>query len=127
MSALLADIKNVIVTWPAAARWLAASAFRNVDDTVVAPFRYSPLIWSALAGYFVLGEVSDRVSIAGAVLIVGSIFTSRTGNGSTTARSPPAYRCANHLISHAKRSRRPPAMIVAGLSELGYGDAGWRP
>ena len=51
---------------------LAVSAFRNVDATVVAPFRYSLLIWSALAGYFVLGEVSDRMSVAGSLLIVGS-------------------------------------------------------
>ncbi|WP_168192703.1 DMT family transporter [Undibacter mobilis] len=51
---------------------LAVSAFRNVDATVVAPFRYSLLIWSALSGYFVLGEVSDTMSIAGSLLIVGS-------------------------------------------------------
>lgn len=51
---------------------LAVSAFRNVDTSVVAPFRYSLLIWSALSGYFVLGEVSDRVSMAGSLLIVGS-------------------------------------------------------
>ncbi len=51
---------------------LAVSAFRNVDASVVAPFRYSLLIWSALSGYFVLGEVSDRLSIAGSLLIVGS-------------------------------------------------------
>jgi len=51
---------------------LAVSAFRNVDATVVAPFRYSLLIWSALAGYFVLGEVSDRMSVAGSLLIVAS-------------------------------------------------------
>ena len=51
---------------------LAVSAFRNVDASVVAPFRYSLLIWSALAGYFVFGEVSDALSIAGSLLIVGS-------------------------------------------------------
>jgi drug/metabolite transporter (DMT)-like permease len=51
---------------------LAVSSFRNVDATVVAPFRYSLLIWSALAGYFVFGEVSDPLSIAGSLLIVGS-------------------------------------------------------
>lgn len=51
---------------------LAVSAFRNVDATVVAPFRYSLLIWSALSGYFVLGEISDRMSMAGSLLIVAS-------------------------------------------------------
>ncbi len=51
---------------------LAVSSFRNVDASVVAPFRYSLLIWSALAGYFVFGEVSDPLSIAGSLLIVAS-------------------------------------------------------
>lgn len=51
---------------------LAVSAFRHVDVIVVAPFRYSLLIWSGLAGYFFFGEVSDVYAIAGAVIIAGS-------------------------------------------------------
>lgn len=51
---------------------LAVAAFRNVDVSVLAPFRYSLLLWGALSGYFVFGEVSDRVSIFGSLLIVGS-------------------------------------------------------
>lgn len=51
---------------------LAVSAFRNVDISVVAPFRYSLLIWSGLSGYLVFGEISDRLSMLGTVLIVGS-------------------------------------------------------
>jgi drug/metabolite transporter (DMT)-like permease len=51
---------------------LAVSAFRHVDVIVVAPFRYSLLIWSGLAGYFIFGEVSDAFALFGAVLIAGS-------------------------------------------------------
>ena len=51
---------------------MAVSAFRHVDVIVVAPFRYSLLIWSGLAGYFFFGEVSDIYAIAGAVIIAGS-------------------------------------------------------
>ena len=51
---------------------LAVSAFRHVDVIVVAPFRYSLLIWSGLAGYFFFGEVSDVYALAGAVIIAGS-------------------------------------------------------
>ena len=51
---------------------LAVSAFRGVDVSLVAPFRYSLLIWSGLSGYFVFGEISDRLSIAGTLMIVGS-------------------------------------------------------
>ena len=51
---------------------LAVSAFRNVDIIVVAPFRYSLLIWSGLSGYFIFGEVSDVYALIGAALIAGS-------------------------------------------------------
>lgn len=51
---------------------LAVSAFRHVDIIVVAPFRYSLLIWSGLAGYFVFGEVSDVYALFGATLIACS-------------------------------------------------------
>ena len=51
---------------------LAVAAFRNVDVIVVAPFRYSLLIWSALAGYFIFGEVSDVYALFGATLIACS-------------------------------------------------------
>jgi drug/metabolite transporter (DMT)-like permease len=52
--------------------YLMALGFRNVDLSVVAPFRYSYLITSALAGYLIFGELPDGWSIAGAALIVGS-------------------------------------------------------
>ena len=54
------------------ATYSIALAFRGVDLSVVAPFRYSYLITSAIAGYLVFNELPDRWSAAGAVLIVGS-------------------------------------------------------
>jgi drug/metabolite transporter (DMT)-like permease len=48
------------------------SAFRNVDISVVAPFRYTLLIWGAVAGYLVFNEVPDGWSLFGSSLIVGS-------------------------------------------------------
>ena len=48
------------------------SAFRNVDISVVAPFRYTVLISGAVAGYLVFNEVPDRWSLFGSSLIVGS-------------------------------------------------------
>ena len=52
--------------------YLMAAAFRDVDLSVVAPFRYSYLLTSALGGYLVFGEVPDGWSVVGAALIVGS-------------------------------------------------------
>jgi drug/metabolite transporter (DMT)-like permease len=54
------------------ATYLMAMAFRGVEISVVAPFRYSYLITSALAGYLVFRELPDAWSTAGAALIVGS-------------------------------------------------------
>jgi drug/metabolite transporter (DMT)-like permease len=54
------------------ATYQIALAFRGVDLSVVAPFRYSYLITSAIAGYFFFSELPDRWSALGAVLIVGS-------------------------------------------------------
>jgi drug/metabolite transporter (DMT)-like permease len=51
---------------------MAVAAFRHVDISVVAPFRYSLLIWGGLSGYFIFGEVSDVHSLCGSALIVGS-------------------------------------------------------
>ncbi len=52
--------------------YLMALGFRNVDLSVVAPFRYSYLITSAVGGYLVFSEVPDGWSLGGAALIVGS-------------------------------------------------------
>jgi len=51
---------------------LAVSAFRKSDISVVAPFRYSLLIWGGISGFTVFGEISDLQSLCGSLLIVGS-------------------------------------------------------
>jgi drug/metabolite transporter (DMT)-like permease len=56
----------------AVATYLIALAFRGVDLSVVAPFRYSYLVTSAVAGYLVFSELPDLWSAFGAMLIVGS-------------------------------------------------------
>jgi drug/metabolite transporter (DMT)-like permease len=53
------------------ALYLMAVAFRDVDLSVVAPFRYSYLITSAVAGYIAFRELPDEWTVFGAVLIVG--------------------------------------------------------
>lgn len=56
--------------------YLLALGFRDVDLSVVAPFRYSYLLTSALGGYLVFREVPDIWTVVGAVLIVASgIYT----------------------------------------------------
>jgi drug/metabolite transporter (DMT)-like permease len=45
---------------------------RGGDISVVAPFRYTSLLWSILLGFLVFGDVPDTAMIAGATIIVGS-------------------------------------------------------
>jgi drug/metabolite transporter (DMT)-like permease len=52
--------------------YLVALAYRGVDISVVAPFRYTLLLWAAIAGFLVFGELPDRWAAFGAMLIVAS-------------------------------------------------------
>ena len=56
--------------------FLLALAFRDVDLSTVAPFRYSYLLTSAIGGYIVFRELPDGLTVVGAALIVASgIYT----------------------------------------------------
>jgi len=56
--------------------FLLALGFRDVDLSVVAPFRYTYLLTSAIGGYLMFREVPDAWTVVGAGLIVGSgIYT----------------------------------------------------
>lgn len=51
-------------------------AMRTGDLSSSAPFRYTALVWAALFGYMVFGEIPDVPTAVGALLIIGSgIFT----------------------------------------------------
>ena len=52
--------------------YLVALAYRGVDISVVAPFRYTLLLWAAIAGFVVFGDLPDRWAAFGAMLIVAS-------------------------------------------------------
>ena len=56
--------------------YLLALGFRDVDLSVVAPFRYTYLLTSAIGGFLMFREIPDVWVVAGAVLIVASgIYT----------------------------------------------------
>ncbi len=58
------------------ALYLMALGFRDVDLSVVAPFRYSYLITSAVGGYIAFRELPDEWTVIGALLIVaGGLYT----------------------------------------------------
>jgi hypothetical protein len=53
---------------------LLVEAYRHAEASALAPYPYSRLLFSAVAGWFVFGEVATLSTLAGAVLIVGSII-----------------------------------------------------
>jgi drug/metabolite transporter (DMT)-like permease len=55
-----------------AGHWIVVLAFRFADASVLAPFSYVQLVWVALLGYFVFGEVPDAWTFAGAGIIISS-------------------------------------------------------
>lgn len=54
------------------AHFLMIFALRMADASLVAPFRYSALIWATLLGYAIWGHTPDFWTIVGAVVIVVS-------------------------------------------------------
>ncbi|MGL4637870.1 MAG: DMT family transporter [Beijerinckiaceae bacterium] len=51
-------------------------AFRDVEVSVVSPFRYTVILWAVIAGYLVFGDVPGAVALLGIALIVCSgIYT----------------------------------------------------
>ena len=55
-----------------AALFLMTEAFRHAEATLVAPFRYSSVLWAMLVGVVVWGDWPSPTMLAGAGLVVGS-------------------------------------------------------
>ena len=50
-----------------------AQAFKDADATLLAPVRFTRLIWATLIGLIAFGEVPDLWTCVGALVIGGSI------------------------------------------------------
>ena len=54
------------------AQYLGIHAFYLAEASVIVPYKYMSLIWAALAGYALWGDVPDHWLIVGSALVVGS-------------------------------------------------------
>ena len=54
------------------AQFSVTKAYAIASPSLIAPFEYTALIWSALLGYLVWSDIPDLYAIAGAALIIGS-------------------------------------------------------
>ncbi|MFD2817128.1 DMT family transporter [Paracoccus aerius] len=78
-----------------AAHMLVTRSLKLADASVVAPLQYSLLVWGALLGFVVFGDVPATGMIAGAALIVGSGLivlrrSSRDDKSATTEATAPS-------------------------------------
>lgn len=55
-----------------AGQLLLTIAYRRADAGPLAPFNYTSIVWAALFGYLLWGEIIAPLSLAGILLIVGS-------------------------------------------------------
>jgi drug/metabolite transporter (DMT)-like permease len=54
------------------AQFSVTKAYAIASPSLIAPFEYTALIWSAILGYLVWGDIADIYAITGALLIIGS-------------------------------------------------------
>jgi drug/metabolite transporter (DMT)-like permease len=54
------------------AQFSVTKAYAIASPSLIAPFEYTALIWSAILGYLVWNDIPDAYAIAGAFLIIGS-------------------------------------------------------
>ena len=54
------------------AQYAVTKAYAIASPSLIAPFEYTALIWSAVLGYLIWGDIADALAISGALLIIGS-------------------------------------------------------
>ena len=54
------------------AQLVMTNAFRLADVSIVAPFDYTHIIWAALLGFFIWGEVPGNTIWLGAAIVMAS-------------------------------------------------------
>jgi len=54
----------------AGAHYLMIEAFRHAEAALVAPFKYTTMIWAVLFGYLFFGDLPDAWTLAGAAVVV---------------------------------------------------------
>lgn len=80
--------------------FLVVTAFRMAPIVTVAPFRYTLMLWSAVAGFVAFGDVPDRWFFAGGALIVAAgLYTLHR------ERVRARYLASTELLESSKSNR----------------------
>lgn len=54
----------------AGAHYLMIEAFRHAEAALVAPFKYTSMVWAVLFGYLIFGDLPDAWTVAGAAVVI---------------------------------------------------------
>ena len=73
--------------------WSVAQAMKSADATIVAPIDFTRLLWAAIVGYVVFGEVPEGWTWLGSIMIIASVTyiayrESRQRAGDSTMPAP---------------------------------------
>ncbi len=68
------------------------SATRHAEFSVVAPFRYTSLLWALIVGYLVWGDMPNALAWAGIALLLGAGLFMLHQQRSLVRRLPPQHR-----------------------------------
>jgi len=62
VSAILVSVANMFIV----------RAFRGVEVSAVAPFRYAAVVWATLLGFLIWGQVPNALAVIGTLVIIAS-------------------------------------------------------
>ena len=54
------------------AHYLHIEAFRLAEAAVIAPFKYTNMVWGVLFGFFIWGHLPDRWVVGGSLVVIAS-------------------------------------------------------
>ncbi|MDJ0629812.1 MAG: DMT family transporter [Rhodobacter sp.] len=85
------------------------AAYRRADAAVIAPMQYSQIIWAALFGALMFGEIPDRFTALGAGIIIlsGVYIVLREGRANVSVNRP--------VLNTRSRAATPSTPRVTGL------------
>lgn len=81
---------GIIAIFGFAAMLCIIGAYRAGEAVIVAPMQYSQMIWAAIYGYLIFGEMPDSMTLLGAAVIIASgiYIVMREGLTNASANSP---------------------------------------
>ena len=56
----------------AGGHYLMIEAFRHGEAALVAPFKYTSMVWAVLFGFLIFGQLPDQWTLVGTAIVIGA-------------------------------------------------------